>query len=103
MPLTIRYTDTQHQHEVQCDEIQEEKILEFVKAGMMVPQDFNLLLIDFSDEYCERVICYHVGSLGERTRRCEFGGASAWGIYRAIATIWPDINYHTIGRPPLIL
>lgn len=102
MSLTIRYTDTLHTHEVQCDEIQEKVTLELIKRAMIIPQDFNLLHIDLRDEI-ERVICYHEGSLGERTRLCEFGGAAAWNIYKFFATIWPEINYHTAGRPPVIL
>jgi len=94
MSLTIHYIDTQRQHEVECDEIQEKAILDFVKADMILPQDFNLLVIDLRDESIDRVTCYHHVHLAERTRICEFGGASAWCIYRVIASIWPTIDYY---------
>lgn len=36
-------------------------------------------------------------------RITSFGGAIAWNIYRQIAEIWPEINYHISGRPAVIL
>lgn len=96
MPLIITYKDSRHHHAVQCDEISEKVARDFIKAGMIYLQTFNLLEIDLSDENCERAACYHLGS-----PVCEFGGAAAWNIYQCVATIWPDINYHTAGRPPL--
>lgn len=111
MSLTIQYIDTSNQNNATCDQIQEAGIVSAVQS-LMHPlmlsrpeySDFNLLVIDLRDDSIERVVCYQEGeAANDRTRIVEFGGAAAWKIYRAIATIWPEINYHTAGRPPLIL
>lgn len=102
MPLTIRYTDTRNQHEVECDDIQSACITKIVKAYMLYPSDFDLMHIDLRDESIEQVHCYvrkdsvitplHI--VGARV--CSFGGAHAWNIYCQTAEIWPEINYHNI-------
>ena len=96
MPLTIRYTDTQRQHEVQCDEIQTRCIVKAVQGRMhplilSQPEhcDFDLMHIDLRSESVEEVHCYKNGS-----RVASFGGAIAWEIYRQTAAIWPAINYY---------
>lgn len=94
MPLTIRYTDTKHSHQATGDAIQSAAIIRIVKSYMLHPSDFDLMHIDLRDESCEQVTC----TLGDRDI-CYFGGAQAWNIYRMTAEIWPDINYHTAGRP----
>ena len=116
MPLTIRYTDTLRQHEVQCDDIQSKVIVSAIMAYMPPPlhvrtefHEFDLMHIDLRDESCEHVHCYrkedsimtpdHIAG----ARVCSFGGAIAWNIYRQIAEVWPEINYHTSGRPAIIL
>lgn len=103
MPLTIRYTDTRRQHEATCDPIQETSIrrliIEYLAGPWPFDDQFQLVHIDLSDESVETVNCY--SQSGSRT--CSFGGAIAWNIYRCIATIWPEIDYHTSGRPAVIL
>lgn len=116
MPLTIRYTDTRNQHQVECDEIQSQAIINAIKAYLHPPllvksefHDFDLMHIDLRDESIEQVYCYRkVDSVITQghiagARVCSFGGAIAWNIYRQIAEIWPEINYHTSGRPAVIL
>lgn len=88
MQLNITYKDARRHHAVQCDEIQSKTIIDFVKNGMIIHSDFDLLEIDLS-EMTETVRCYSGGQ-----KVCEFGGASAWGIYKSIASIWPQINYY---------
>lgn len=96
MALTIRYTDTKHQHEVQCDEIQTTCIVKAVQSRMhplMLSRpeycDFDLMHIDLRSESVEEVHCYKNGS-----RIASFGGAIAWEIYRQTAEVWPTINYY---------
>lgn len=113
MPLTVRYTDTRNQHEATCDPIQEKAIrsliLEYLAGPWPFNDQYNLIHIDLSDESVETVNCYRKEDCivaSDRivgARLCSFGGAIAWNIYRAIATIWPEINYHTSGRPAVIL
>lgn len=116
MPLTIRYTDTRNQHEATCDEIQEKAVRDLVESAMhplmlSMQHHFDLLHINLCDESVEEVHCYNrqnkscilTNSSIIGPRVCSFGGAIAWNIYRAIATIWPEIDYHTSGRPAVIL
>lgn len=118
MPLTIRYTDTRNQHEATCDEIQEKAIKEMVQNAMhplmlSMPEYcyFDLLHIDLRDESIEEVHCYNrqnkscivINSSIVGPRVCSFGGAIAWNIYRCVASIWPEIDYHISGRPAVIL
>jgi len=100
MPLTIRYKDQQRQHETPCDPISEKVTRDFIMAGMIYPQPFDFLIIDLSNENCEEVHCYQGGERGKNI--CSFGGASAWNIYKCIATVWPEIDYYLPcfeGRP----
>lgn len=94
--LTIRYTDTQRQHEMQCDEIQTDCIVKAVQALMPPPMlykpeycDFDLMHIDLHDESIEEV---HISQNGRHV--ASFGGAIAWEIYRQTAEVWPTINYY---------
>jgi len=104
MPLTIRYTDTRNQHEATCDPIQEQTIrsmiLEYLAGPWPFDDQYDLVHIDLTDENIETVNCFRSA---QTVRTCSFGGAVAWNIYRSIATIWPEINYHTSGRPAVIL
>ena len=85
---------------VEGDEVQADDIHRIVKAYMLYPSHFDLLHIDLRSESCEEVLCY---DLARSTRVCIFGGAAAWEIYRQVAAIFPQINYHLTGRPPAIL
>lgn len=97
MSLTIIFKDTHGERSTQCDDIQTQVTSAMVKSHMLYPSDFDILVIDLGFDI-ERVACYLAGN-----KVYEFGGAIAWNIYRAIATIWPEINYHTAGRPAIIL
>lgn len=102
MPLTIRYTDTRHTHEVLCDEIQSTCIVGIVKKYMLHPTHFDFMHIDLRDESIEEVSCWNRAA-GNAHAVCQFGGAIAWNIYRQTAEIWPEIKYHTSGRPAVII
>jgi len=99
MSLTILYTDTIHRHAAHCDEIQSAGITSIVKTYMIYPADFDFMHIDLRPEI-EEVICWKDGQPGAVAR---LGGGFAWNIYLQTAEIWPEINYHTAGRPAIIL
>jgi len=97
------YKATRHTRIADCDEIQAAAVTALIKSYMLYPSNFNCLEIDLTDENVERAICYDCQAGYPDRRVCEFGGAAAWNIYRAIASVWPEINYHTSGRPAVIL
>jgi len=89
--LTIRYNDGQIKAEATCDEVQEKVIRHLCEE--IAPKEYSHIYIDLSSDIEEVSFWQH----GHRNISC--GGAIAWNIYRAVATIWPKINQHTAGPP----
>lgn len=103
--LTIAYTDTIHQRRLECEGNQAAQITQIAKANMLYPSEIDFIHVDLRSESCEVVSLYKkdTNRPGTLLRVSEFGGAAAWNLYRQIASILPEIDHHTAGRPPVIL
>lgn len=88
--MTILYTDTQHTHRVHCDEKAE--LVRHICRRYMAIQDtfFDIVHIDLTGDI-EAADFYDVKT---QSRVASMGGAAAWGVYRDLATEFPEINHH---------
>lgn len=99
--MRIIYTDTSKTHDIQLSVDQGDDIYYIVqKYAYEKSLGFDVVHIDLRSESVEVVECFQSDS---KHRVLSFGGAIAWNIYRQIASILPEINYHTSGRPAVIL
>lgn len=98
--MTILYTDNLQNQRIECDALQAADVQAIVRAYMIFKSaDFDLLHIDLRGDI-EAATCFDLQS---SRQVCSWGGAAAFGIYRDVAGIFPQINRHTSGRPAVIL
>jgi len=100
--MRIIYTDTRHTHDITLSVDQGDDIYYIIAQYSIFEKGigFDIVHIDLRSESVEEVGCFDSST---NRRVLAFGGASAWNIYRRIAALIPQIDYHTSGRPAVIL
>ncbi|HRI58356.1 MAG TPA: hypothetical protein PK228_01490 [Saprospiraceae bacterium] len=98
--MKIIYTDTANAHDINLDVDKSDEIYYLILKHAIHKAGFDVVHIDLRSESVEEVHCYDSAT---KRRVLAFGGASAWNIYRQVAAILPEIDYHTSGRPAVIL
>lgn len=95
--MTIIYTDTRNTHRIDAGHYSD-LVLSIGYGYMIFPTVFDILHIDLRGDI-EACTMYDAAA---QRRVASFGGASAWAIYRELAKLFPDINYHfnTATYPP---
>lgn len=87
--MTILYTDTRHQHRIECAEIAP-LIIDICNRFLLAPTWFDIVHIDLRGDI-EAVSFFDVKN---QCRVAMLGGAGAWKVYELLAEQFPEINHH---------